>query len=262
MIDRPDTPIAQHAAVRLFWTGGWDSTFRLLQLLLIEQVAVQPYYIHAPERSSSAAELTAMETIAARLTADFPASGALLLPLQVIGRQDLEPDAGLSQAFDAIRSQIYLGSQYEWLAFFCKQHGINDMELAIHLDDKAHLALETFVVASGTGDHPGAAIDPRAAGSPQHTLFQWFRFPIFNLSKVQMALIAETLGWQEIMEQTWFCHRPTAGMRPCGICNPCIYTYEEGLGRRIPADRRILLLLARHIGRPLKRQLKKLAALR
>src|SRR5688572_33020809 len=33
------------APVALLWTGGWDSTFRLLMLLLVERRAVQSYYI-------------------------------------------------------------------------------------------------------------------------------------------------------------------------------------------------------------------------
>ena len=35
-------------AVKLLWTGGWDSTFRLLQLLLLYEKKVQPYYIIDP----------------------------------------------------------------------------------------------------------------------------------------------------------------------------------------------------------------------
>jgi len=33
------------APVALLWTGGWDSTFRLLTLLLVERRVVQSYYI-------------------------------------------------------------------------------------------------------------------------------------------------------------------------------------------------------------------------
>jgi hypothetical protein len=39
------------------------------------------------------------------------------------------------------------------------------------------------------------------------------------------------------MELTWFCHRPIRG-EPCGVCNPCIYTIQEGLGVRVPASGR------------------------
>ena len=31
--------------INLFWTGGWDSTYRLLYLLIVEKKYVQPYYI-------------------------------------------------------------------------------------------------------------------------------------------------------------------------------------------------------------------------
>ncbi len=50
MIDRKVTQpgIITH----LFWTGGWDSTFRLLQLLLDEHKAVQTYYLLDSFRAS------------------------------------------------------------------------------------------------------------------------------------------------------------------------------------------------------------------
>lgn len=32
-------------SVNLFWTGGWHSTFRLIQLVLLHQKVVQPYYL-------------------------------------------------------------------------------------------------------------------------------------------------------------------------------------------------------------------------
>ena len=34
--------------VYIFWTGGYDSTFRLCQLLIVERVMVQPVYISDP----------------------------------------------------------------------------------------------------------------------------------------------------------------------------------------------------------------------
>jgi hypothetical protein len=40
-------------------------------------------------------------------------------------------------------------------------------------------------------------------------------------------------NFADLMQLTWFCHRPRKG-QPCGTCNPCIYTIEEGLGDRIP----------------------------
>lgn len=42
---------------------------------------------------------------------------------------------------------------------------------------------------------------------------------------------AEDRGLMEIMNLTWFCHNPMNG-KPCGQCNPCKYTIEEGLTYR------------------------------
>lgn len=48
-----------------------------------------------------------------------------------------------------------------------------------------------------------------------------------------MEAVAKKNNFSHIMEETWFCHTPYNG-KPCGICNPCKYTKEEGLGRRVP----------------------------
>ena len=44
--------------------------------------------------------------------------------------------------------------------------------------------------------------------------------------------------FEDVMKLTWFCHRPRRG-QPCGTCNPCIYTIEEGLGERVPMSGRL-----------------------
>ena len=37
---------------KVLWTGGWDSTFRVLYLVLVEKCQVQTYYIIDPFRWS------------------------------------------------------------------------------------------------------------------------------------------------------------------------------------------------------------------
>ncbi len=51
------------APINLFWTGGWDSTFRLLQLIIIYQKKVQPYYIIDNNRKSVQNELLRLKNI-------------------------------------------------------------------------------------------------------------------------------------------------------------------------------------------------------
>ncbi len=121
----------------------------------------------------------------------------------------------------------FIGGQYEWLARFCAQRHIEDMELAIHRDDKARELLVDLI------DTSRQSLDPKHAGDSRYELFKVFRFPLFDKTKEQMRTEARSAGLEEFMALTWFCHRPIRG-EPCGVCNPCIYTIQEGLGDRIP----------------------------
>ena len=68
------------AMTPLLWTGGWDSTYRLLSLLLGEERAVQPYYILDNPRSRPAvpAEREAMRRIRQRLLYRHPEAAVRL----------------------------------------------------------------------------------------------------------------------------------------------------------------------------------------
>ena len=49
-------------AVLVLWTGGWDSTFRIVELSR-SFCSIQPIYVIDPERQSIGYELAAMDAI-------------------------------------------------------------------------------------------------------------------------------------------------------------------------------------------------------
>jgi hypothetical protein len=106
------------------------------------------------------------------------------------------------------------------------------MELSIHRDDKARELL------AGLIDGSRERLDPAYRGDSRYELFRCFRLPLFDTTKREMRAQAREAGFDEIMRLTWFCHRPRRG-QPCGTCNPCIYTIEEGLAERVPLAGRI-----------------------
>jgi hypothetical protein len=222
------------SAVRLLWTGGWDSTFRLLSLLLLEQRAVQPYYVvdRLSYRPAVPAEQEAMRRIRALLAAHHAQAAARLRPTIECPVADIAPDESLTQHYERCLQTGFIGGQYEWLARYCRQHEIDAMELAIHRDDKARELLVELIDSSRT------QLDARFGGDSRYELFRRFRFPLFDKTKEQMRRESRAGGFEEIMKLTWFCHRPRHG-QPCGTCNPCIYTIEEGLGDRVPLAGRI-----------------------
>jgi 7-cyano-7-deazaguanine synthase in queuosine biosynthesis len=222
------------ATTPLLWTGGWDSTFRLLTLLLQEQRAVQPYYIidSLHYRPAVPAEREAMRCIRQLLLRRYPQAAVQLADTIECKLADIAPDSTLAQHYEQCLKAGFIGGQYEWLARYCQQHGIDGMELSIHRDDKARELLQELIGPNRD------SLDPRFAGDSRYELFKRFRLPLFDMTKQQMRAEARRAGFEDLMKLTWFCHRPRNG-QPCGTCNPCIYTIEEGLGERVPLAGRI-----------------------
>lgn len=242
--------------VHLLWTGGWDSTFRLLQLLLQHRVPVVPHYLEDPTRASTQIELETMARISERLRADYPHARGLLRPLRVASVGNVAEDAEIDRALQDIREKVFIGSQYSWLPAYCKHNAIEDMELGVHVDDKVQALLRSFAMEF---QHPGGfrsiRVDPAYSCSPEYIVFRYFSFPLFGIDKVGIGERAQAEGWSGIMDMTWFCHRPSRG-KPCGICAPCLYTIEEGLAHRVPASRRVLSYFYRRLALPMKAPLR------
>lgn len=240
-------------AAHLLWTGGWDSTFQLLRLLLLQRRPVVPFYLVDATRPSTDVEIATMRRIRERLVRDHPHTGDLFAQTRFFKVADLAEDATIDQAFRRSLHQAFMGNQYAWLARFCRQQGIDDMQLCIHRDDKAHAVIEPYVIRVAEPDGETTyRFDPNFADTDQYTLFGRFSFPLFETSKLDMERVAAEYGWNDVMHMTWFCHRPRRDQLPCGRCNPCLYTIEEGLGWRIPTSSRMTSAVYRTFVHPFK----------
>lgn len=220
---------------KILWTGGWDSTFRLLQLVLIEKATVQPFYIKDSDRKSHPKELEAIDRILRKISQHYPDDITRINPLQIVEKSQIVTDPHLENCFNEIGQTKKIGTQYLWIASFCKQFNINNIELCIEKDYKNntfYTFIEPFYNKSLT--NPNSHLDELV-----HPLFDYFSFNLFDLTKMDMLHIAKERGWMDIMNLTWFCHRPKKN-KPCGKCNPCLATYSEGLKFRIPKNRWLL----------------------
>lgn len=227
--------------VPLLWTGGWDSTFQLLHLLLREGATVTPWYVIDAERRSTGVELDTMRRIRGELARRFPRARARLRPQCFRAVEDIGPDGDISADWQRVAGVYHIGGQYDWLARLCRQEGLEALQLSIHRDDRARAA----VLGAREGRDPVSAAAAR--------LFRPFSLPLLETTKLEMAEASARHAWMPIMESTWFCHAPTAGGRACGRCNPCRYAVGEGMGYRIPWWNRGLALPDRYLRRPLRR---------
>lgn len=244
--------------IKILWTGGWDSTFQLLQLLFIQQMNVAPFYLIDEPRLSTGMELLTMEKIRANIRKIDNEIAQLIQPTQFHFVSDIVKQPNITKAYEAIRRKYFIGSQYDWLARFCAQQGISDLQLCIHKDDKAHAVVVDRAIGYTDSDI-SFRMDTAHCGTDEYAIFKYFSFPVLNLTKIEMQKISRNQGWDEIMMKTWFCHRPRRG-NPCGVCNPCLYTLKEGLGWRIPPSRHLLARVNQWLWHPTKQILKRALA--
>lgn len=213
-------------AINVLWTGGWDSTYRVLDLLLIENQRVRPYYIVDPDRLSIANEIIAMTRIQHHIQISFPARAPGLLPVEFVHLESIRADEEISRWHQRLATRVHIGTQYDWLARFAKHH-VTEPELCIeHITMGDTELFRNFVrpVLRGEG-HACRAEGPFP--EPGIQMFTYFRFPIIHLKKAEMRKLSEKHGFSDILELTWFCHTPRKGL-PCGKCRPCLLASESG----------------------------------
>jgi 7-cyano-7-deazaguanine synthase in queuosine biosynthesis len=229
----PDKPI------NIFWTGGWDSTFRILQLILVKKLLVQPYYIIDPERKSLQNELKTIQKISSEVRKSFPEKSKLLLPVKYLALSDIKSNKIISKSYTEIRKKQRLGIQYEWLASFCSQYQIFDMEVSLelrvkHKDNVVINATGNYLIERELKQGKVFVISDDAKGKYIYNLFGNMIFPVINNTKMQMYQYSKKQGFSEFLELTWFCHTPVRNKHACGKCQPCQSTQSEGLNWRLP----------------------------
>lgn len=223
--------ISHEEPVKLLWTGGADSTFQLLRLLLIDKRPVEPFYLIDEGRRSTGAELLAMKRIRRAISSMDGSARSRILPTRLFLVSEVQICKQISDASRRIIEKQFMGSQYAWIAGCCEQHAISKLQLCLEKGSTAGLMVTPLI------DAETAMIDGRHSRTDEYSVFRYFEFPVLDLTKQEMAQIANAHGWTSILEMTWFCHRPIKN-QPCGRCNPCKTVIKNGLGRRIPLRRR------------------------
>lgn len=194
----------------LLWTGGWDSSFRLLQTLLVERRPVRPAYVIDPDRGGTTQEIRTMELMRREVLErlDDP---SLLAPTQVFVRTHFTPTPAQVEAYRWVAERTRVGQQYLWLAAVAEALGWEDVEICMQAHDEGPTELHDLVFADDRGA-PAATLGAE--------LFRHWSYPVLATTKGEMAAVAREHGFYDLLVQRWFCHTPLGG-RPCGTCRPC-----------------------------------------
>ncbi len=219
--------------INLFWTGGWDSTFRLIFLILVEKRSVQPYYIIDKDRPSTDFELKAMESIREELIRKYPKTEKKLLPIIWGHKEKIKPNSFITENFCKIDSQICrLGSQYDWLSRYAIQEDLNDLEIC-HEKKLAPSDFDKVLFPELFGEGHGRRVK-ESPSKKEMIIFKYFRYPVAHLTKLDMEELAKKHNFFEILTKTWFCHTPKKNGDPCEVCRPCLLARKSGHTHGLP----------------------------
>lgn len=218
--------------VYLLWTGGWDSTYRLVELSRMD-VTVQPLYCRDPERPSTAIEEQTMTRILDALAAR-PETRATLCPVQTLERADIPADPEITAAYRRLAAEGTLGSQYDFLARLSRMYPGLELGIEKANHEKSSGCRATILKHGAFREENGCQVlDKEHSSQDCIAVMGHFRFPIIHITENEMVENIRTWGYEDIMSIIWFCHTPIGG-KPCGMCSPCRQKIESEMFFLLP----------------------------
>ena len=216
------------------WTGGYDSTFRICQLIHARE-RIQPIYLsmedvdddrenkNRVQRKNKKNEIQSMEEIRRLLEDKYPHAQYLLLPTLYIN--ELGPPYPEIQ-----KCASYLYSKLGWFTRKVNQYerilqlsykSPEPLEICVGTDDGLSKSIKKFVVGVGRNCRLVRKLPDKYKCA---CIFEGVRFPIIHLTKEDMLKIATENGYEKMLAQSWSCWTPVmvnGKDLPCGQCDMC-----------------------------------------
>lgn len=204
--------------VYILWTGGWDSTYRMVELSM-QPVIIHPIYIEDPGRNSKVYELKAMKEIT-DLLRKKKMTKAQIMPLIKISLSEIPENQEISNAYKILKNEVDMGSQHDWLARLAISYPM--IELCIEKTLGDHAPIKTAIEKMGKLTYVDGryVLDQTNSSQVLNLVLGNVSLPIFDKTEIDMVKNIKTWGYEDIMSHIWFCHAPING-KPCGLCNPC-----------------------------------------
>lgn len=98
----------EKADIFILWTGGWDSTFRLIQIqkeYTDEPIVVQPVYISGAGRKSEAIEIDAMNEMLPMLR---NLGKNKIMDIQIVDLDSIPKNENITEAYNKTVKKLWL----------------------------------------------------------------------------------------------------------------------------------------------------------
>ena len=200
----------------VFWTGGLDSTARVIHLLLSTGEEIQPHYIIRSEESTGN-EIDAMNNIRRAVSKKYPELRPKLLPTRFINEDLIPRSPGIATEIKELKKKVKVHEQLHIMADYCMSSSIDHIDITYERDE--NIVPGELRVAQFFQVNPA---------------FKCFFNAHADLTKRACYKMAVAEGWEDLLNLTSFCRRPRKKGRPCGTCGPCCDAVKEGMGFRLP----------------------------
>jgi hypothetical protein len=213
--------------INVFWTGGFDSTFRICQLLTFyPSFLIQPIYLKFPIddsinkrvlRRNQSFELRSIQKITKQINKQFSKTASNLLPI-IVFHKEIPIDKEISFIFHQLYYQEKMRrpiNQYSYM-----------MQIAKLLNTKIDVSVEY-------SPHESRLFQLLEPYLPFYQklsfhkidkyimyFFHYFNFPTIHISKENMYQIAKNNNFSNILDMTWSCWYPING-KACQHCIMC-----------------------------------------
>ncbi len=214
----------------IFWTGGFDSTFRICQLLHNHRSdeCIVPLYITDPHvddiasgRQNRQVEINTMKKLRGLILNHFPIAPHRLRPTVYMKKVDFDYRKGWVDKCmreltkDGCATRLH--TQYRSMAIISL---MNDIIIELGTEGNDTGAVTKYFLPWLVDDRIGDN------APPQYKLFQNLRWPLALYKKSDMLREAMRDGYHHILGQTFSCWYPVKG-EPCGKCHMCRERLKE-----------------------------------
>ena len=215
--------------IYVFWTGGYDSTFRICQLLINQRKVVQPVYVSAiidnephkkTRRRNLKYEIKTMNIIRRKLYQKFPYTKNLLLPNITVKKINLDKDINIAMKnLHQLKLMRRPVCQYGGLAQVTRNLN-KDIEICVENEPKTSMMFRAVKGSLSCKKFNCFIKKNLPSNRKPLKIFNRFIFSTITYSKQDMLRLSEKMKFKDILKLTWSCWYPKNG-KPCRKCIMC-----------------------------------------
>jgi hypothetical protein len=191
--------------------------------------------------------MKSMSRLRDEIRSTYPEESKRILPVRFVDIEEVTKDPEIYEARFELRKKDPIGSQYAFLASYCKHDAKIPIDLCIESlpdPDEGWSCAEYLKTGFSMDIHSLPETEQNHLRHAE-TVFRNFSMPymITRTGKTEMMNKAEKMGWTQLLSKTWFCynpmHLPIYGTVPCGHCFTCKFAIRHGMSWRVPVMSRI-----------------------